>query len=205
MSAPRTLGALAVVMVVLAGCRDDGRTLEPAPEVPVSRETTTTTGPGTDTGASDGGPVDITLSSPAFGEGGLLDPTYTCEGDNVPPPLVVNGVPPDTAELAIVVTDAGGFVHWAVAGIPPTVTTLESGLLPPEAVVARSDGGVEGWDGPCPPPGGGPHPYDFTVHATIEPIGLSPGLAGRDAVARIEEASVASDTLVATYASDSPG
>lgn len=205
MSAPRTVGALTVVLVVLAGCRDDGRTLEPAPEVPVSRETTTTAGPGTDTVAPEGEVGGITLSSPAFDEGGLLDQTYTCEGDNVPPPLVISAVPPDAAELAIVVTDAGGFVHWAVAGIPPAVTTLEAGLLPPEAVVARSDGGVEGWDGPCPPPGGGAHAYDFTVHVTIEPIGLSPGLAGREAVARIEAASVASDTVVATYASTSSG
>ena len=165
----------------------------------MSRETTTTTGPGTSTDASQGS--GITLSSPAIGEDGLLDRTYTCEGENVSPPLLVSEVPLDAAELAIVVTDAGGFVHWAVAGIPPTVTALESGLLPPEAVVARSDGGIEGWDGPCPPPGDGALPYDFTVHATIEPIGLSPGLAGRDAVARIEEASVASDTLVATYES----
>lgn len=205
MAAPRTVGALAVAMVVLAACRDDGRTLDPAPEVPVSRETTTTSGPGTDTAAAGDEAGGIMLTSPAFGEGGLLDQTYTCEGANVAPPLVISAVPPDTAELAIVVTDAGGFVHWAVAGIPPTVTSVEAGLLPPEAVIARSDGGIEGWDGPCPPPGGGQHAYDFTVHATIEPIGMAPGLAGRDAVALIEQATVASDTLVAFYASTSPG
>ena len=202
MPAIRAVCAL-VALTLVAGCRDDGRTLDPAPTVPVSRETTTTSGPNPDDGGSGTQLGGLTLTSPAFVDGAALDEDFTCDGANVPPPLVIGDVPQGTAELAIVVTDrdAGGFVHWAVAGLPPAVTALESGLIPPEAIPARTDSGVEGWDGPCPPPGDDAHTYDFVVYATLEPIGLSPGVDGRDAVTLIEKAAVASGAITATYAS----
>ena len=53
----RTSTALVALAAVLAGCRDDGRTLEPSPPVPVSRITTTTLGVDADPGA--GVPDDV--------------------------------------------------------------------------------------------------------------------------------------------------
>ena len=200
---PRSSALVALVALVaaLAGCNDDGRTLAPAPTVPVSEATTTTVG----IAAPD--PGGLTLTSPAFVDGGTLDASFTCDGQNVPPPLSVTGIPAGTTELAIVVTDedAAGFVHWVVAGLPPTVTTIESGLVPPGAVTAITDSGVDGWDGPCPPPGDAPHRYDFSVYASAESIGLAPGLQGRKAIGIIEEAATTSDVLTATYGSPEEG
>jgi Raf kinase inhibitor-like YbhB/YbcL family protein len=193
----RRIATLAFVgPALLTGCRDDGRTLDPAPPVPESRLTTTSVGaPGGTAGA------ELTLTSPAFADGATLDPVHSCDGADVPPALTITGVPPGAAELALTVTDldAGGYVHWVIAGIPPTITVLEPGLLPPEAVAAVNDAGEAGWTGPCPREGDGPNTYELTVHATYEPIGLAPGTDGRAALDLIRSASVASDVLTATY------
>lgn len=174
----------------LAACNDDGRTLAPAPTVPVSQLTTTTSGVAV-----------LTLSSAAFADGGFLDPSFTCDGVDVSPPLEVAGVPSTAIELAIVMVDtsADRRVHWVLSGLPAGMTRIESGLIPPQARSARGDGGIEGWEGPCPPPGDDAHAYEFVVHALAEPIGLAPGIAGRQAIELIEQASIGSDSVVAFY------
>lgn len=201
----RSLFAAAVAGVLLSACGDDGRTLAPAPEVPIAPETTTTVAAAPDAGFTTGGESgsSLVISSPSFEPGGFLDETFTCDGLNVPPSLVITGVPPTAAELSVVVIDldADNFVHWVVSGLPPVATTIESGVVPPGAVTARTDSGVVGWDGPCPPPGDDPHRYSFSVYATGEPVGLTPGLDGREAISLIETAAIASNRVVAFYAS----
>lgn len=200
----RFVAIAACCLLALVACNDDGRTLEPAPEVPVSQEATTTTAAVDAGGGAQSGAVDeLTLTSTAFTDGGFLDAEFTCEGANVPPPLTIRGVPATAAELAIVVLDrdaegAGGFVHWVVTGIDPSIGLLEGGA-PPGAIAARTDSGVEGWDGPCPPADDGPHDYVFTVYAAAEPIGLAADLDGRDAIPLIEAAAIASNSITARY------
>lgn len=189
----RPTAALAAALLVLgaSACNDDGRTLAPAPPVAASPSTTTTA------------PEvrQLTLTSPAFADGDSLDAAFTCDGVDVPPPLEITGVPDVAAELAVVVTDttAGGYVHWVLTGLPVDLTRLESGVIPPQGRVARSSGGVDGWEGPCPPPGEPPHAYQFTVHVLAEPIGLAPGVGGREAIQLLEQASVQSDSIVGFY------
>ena len=197
---PRPLVTIVAGLILLAACNDDGRTLAPAPPVP-AQQATTSSAPSASVPAEQLG---LVLTSPAFVEGGLLDPAFTCDGVDVPPPLEITGVPAAAAELAIVVTDrdAEGFVHWVIAGLSPTITRIESGVLPPAAVTARSDGGVQGWEGPCPPAGDEPHAYEFVVYATAEPIGLTSDLDGRQAIDIIEGAAIGSDVLVGFYGGD---
>lgn len=198
------LAATVLAAAAAGGCRDDGRTLDPAPSVPPSLATTSTAGP-IDEGFTIE-PAELSLSSSAFADGGALDPTFTCDGLNVPPPLTITGLRSGIAEVAVVVTDRDlGLIHWVLAGLPPTVTVLEPGLIPPEAVTARTSSDVDGWDGPCPPEGDAPHTYAFTVYSMVERVGLAPGLDGPDAVAIIERAAVDSATLTATYARTEPG
>lgn len=194
------MAAVAVLLAVAAGCNDDGRTLAPAPP-------TSATTPETTSNVDPGSPVGMQLRSPEMLDGDLLDPRFTCEGLNVAPELVISGVPQAAAELAVVVVDldANGYVHWVVAGLPATTARLAPGELPPEAVFARTDSGVAGWDGPCPPSGDEPHRYEFRLHATAEPIGLAPDLDGRDAIAVIESASIEVARLTVRYGSIGDG
>lgn len=184
------VGALG--LLVAAGCNDDGRTLAPTSSTSGVPATTTTV------------PEEIVgmrITSPDLVEGELLDPRITCDGENVAPELVFSGVPPAAAELAVAVVDldAGGFVHWAVAGLAPTTAQVGPGELPDGAVLARTDSGVEGWDGPCPPAGDEPHRYEVRLYAAAEPIGLSPGLDGREAIEVIERAAIDVARLTVRY------
>lgn len=145
--------------------------------------------------------LDLTLTSPAFDQGGQIDPVFTCNGDNQIPPLTFSGVPQAAVELAVTVVDedADGYVHWVVAGLPSSMTGLNSDAIPEEAVFGTTDSGVSGWAGPCPPPGDDPHAYEFTLHAFAEPLGLQPGLEGRQAVEVIRQTAIESATLTAFY------
>lgn len=194
--------ALAVLASIGAACNDDGRALEPAPDVPISPETTTApSGPDT-VEADTAAPLSLTLSSPSFVDAGPLPAEFTCDGVDVPPPLTISGTPAGTAELAVAVVDADadGYVHWVVAGLPPTITQLDAGVLPPEAVTARTGSGRTGWEGPCPPEDDAPHRYVFTVYALAEPLGLSPDVDGRQAIGLIESSALlASAKITGTY------
>jgi Raf kinase inhibitor-like YbhB/YbcL family protein len=96
------------------------------------------------------------------------------KGANRSPQLSWSNPPPGTRGYAITMLDPDapghGWWHWAVAGIPSTVTSLPadasaSGLLRRiGASEARNDFGMDGYCGPCPPPGK-PHHYVITVHA----------------------------------------
>ena len=193
----RAVVALAALVLTAAGCGGDGRALS---EPTVDQTTSTvplTTVPPTDSSGVEAGsetavtgstaPVDpLRLSSPAIAEAGGIPDAYTCWGGELSPPLQWGPVPADTVELALVVrdVDAGGFVHWVVAGMDPTIGGVAEGRPPAGAVEARNDFGRDGWAGPCPPDG--VHNYEFRVYALAEPSGVTAGMPGMDAAARVE-------------------
>ncbi|MGH3016513.1 MAG: YbhB/YbcL family Raf kinase inhibitor-like protein, partial [Gaiellaceae bacterium] len=107
------------------------------------------------------------LTSEAFASGQPIPQKYSCEGEDVSPPLAWSGVPEGTASLALVVDDpdaqGGTFTHWLAWGIDPAAGGLGEGEGAP--VEGQNDFGQAGWRGPCPPPGHGPHRYFFRLHA----------------------------------------
>jgi hypothetical protein len=127
------------------------------------------------------------LSSPAFGDQGAIPLQYTCEGDNISPPLQWSGVPEGTQELALTMidVDADGFIHWIAWGIDPTTDGLEEGSVPAGTAEAGNSSGSQGYFGPC-PPGDSPHRYVFTLHALPGELILEDGTAGPEAFSAIE-------------------
>ncbi|KGC05801.1 phosphatidylethanolamine-binding family protein [Burkholderia multivorans] len=97
-----------------------------------------------------------------------------CKGENRSPQLSWRNPPPGTQGYAVTMFDPDapgrGWWHWAVTGIPRTVTSLPAGasasgfLRRIGASEARNDFGTDGYGGPCPPPGR-PHRYVITVYA----------------------------------------
>lgn len=114
----------------------------------------------------------ITVTSPAFEDGGPIPPEHTCHGEGHFPALAWRGVPPGARSLALVVSDPdaprGTFVHWVLYDLPPEDGALAAGRVPAEAREADNSGGTRGWYPPCPP--SGTHHYLFTVYALSEPV-----------------------------------
>ncbi len=111
------------------------------------------------------------------------------------------GPPEGAVELALVVrdVDADGFVHWVVAGLPPTSRGLAEGEVPAGAVEALNDFGRPGWSGPCPPDG--THRYEFRVLALAEPSGVTAGQPAGEAAAQVEAAPARTSAVLSGTAS----
>lgn len=106
------------------------------------------------------------LTSPAFEDGQSIPAKYTCDGDNISPPLHIEDVPVNTASFTLKVDDPdspiGHFLHWIVVEISPTTIEIKEGTEP-EGKPAKNDFGRTGWGGPCPMEGR--HRYVFKLTA----------------------------------------
>lgn len=116
------------------------------------------------------------LRSPALRPAKPIESKYTCEGDDVAPPLEWSGVPENARSLALIVDDpdapAGDWSHWVVWGLSANTTKIpEGGALPSGAHTGRNDFGNTGYGGPCPPPGK-PHRYFFRLYALDSTLDL---------------------------------
>ena len=105
------------------------------------------------------------ISSPAFTHNRMIPAKYTCQGENINPPLVIETIPPSAQSLALIVDDpdapSGDWVHWVVYNITPTTTTISENSIPGQQ--GYNDSSQENYDGPCPPQG--THRYFFKVYA----------------------------------------
>jgi Raf kinase inhibitor-like YbhB/YbcL family protein len=148
-------------------------------------------------------PLTVTLASPAFRDGDVIPVRYSCEGDNVPPPLVWRGMPPGTAELVVAVTDPdapqGPFYHWVLLGLPATQTQLADGAPAPAGTrQATATSGQPEYVGMC-PPDRQRHHYHFTVYALRHRETLPAGVPAAAAVAAVRQDALARGTLVGLF------
>lgn len=142
------------------------------------------------------------LTSPDLEEGGAIPREHTCDGADAPPELHWSGVPSGVVELALTCEDldapGGSFVHWVAWGIDPS-----TGRLAPDGGSAirhgRNGFGTDGYRGPCPPPGHGPHRYEFTLYALDQSIDLAPGSTIDDLRSVVDGHTRALATLTGTY------
>jgi len=116
----------------------------------------------------------LTISSPAFSDNDMIPIRYTCEGEDISPPLIFGGVPRGTASLVLIVDDPDApdpaapkmiWTHWLVYNMNPDTPGLDEGImqLPPPAQAGRNDFGRTRYGGPCPPIGN--HRYMFRLYA----------------------------------------
>jgi len=149
----------------------------------------------------------VRVTSSAFSEGDSIPALYTCEGNDVSPPLKWSGVPAGTKSIALTCTDPdaprGTFVHWVLFNLPPSIDGLPEGVtpdtVPQGAVNGTNDFPKLGYGGPCPPPGT-PHRYYFTVYALDAVLDLPSGARLRDLTAAMEGHILAKGSLMGRYA-----
>ncbi|MFQ5346281.1 MAG: YbhB/YbcL family Raf kinase inhibitor-like protein [Rhodothalassiaceae bacterium] len=154
--------------------------------------------------------MSITLGSSAFANFGEIPRRYTCQGDDVSPPLAWSGVPQGTRSLALIVDDPDApdprapkmtWVHWVLYNLPADSRGLPEAVSP--AALPRgtreglNDWKRTGYGGPCPPIGR--HRYHFKLYAldTVLPdLGKPTKAALLDAM---EGHVLAEAALVGTY------
>ncbi len=144
----------------------------------------------------------IQLSTPAFRPGGAIPGRFTCDGEDVQPPLRWMGGPPaEEYALIMVDRDAEAFVHWIVYGIPGNITAVASTSPPPGATEGLNGFERVGYGGPCPPQTDAAHTYVFTVYSlrVARARGLGPGASLEEVLEAIRCCIQASGSLSATY------
>lgn len=135
---------------------------------------------------------------------------FGCSGKNISPELKWKDAPPGTKSFAVTMFDPdapqiGGWWHWTVINIPPSVTHLEEGAsnnkrLPKEAIEVESDYGSARYGGPCPPKGDNPHHYVFTVYALKhETVHLSPNSTAASVKNELEHDCLAKSSFTVEY------
>ena len=123
------------------------------------------------------------LISTAFADGSAIPRRFTCDGEDLSPPLNWNDAPPDTRSFVLLCDDpdapAGTWHHWAAYDIPSTLTAFAERASAEKLGFkqAINDFRRPGYGGPCPPRGHGLHHYQFQLLAlSVDhlPVGHTP-------------------------------
>lgn len=146
------------------------------------------------------------ISSPAFEEGDMIPSQYTCDGENISPPLSFAGAPPQSKSLALICDDpdapAGNWAHWIVYDLPPAIQGLAENT-PTEKVLengakqGKNDFGANGYGGPCPPQG--THRYRFKLYALDCLLDLAAEATRPEILGKMEGHILGEATLTGTY------
>lgn len=114
------------------------------------------------------------LTSLVFENNQMIPEKYTCDGQDINPPLIISETPEDAQSLVLIVDDPdapmGTWTHWIVYNINPQTTSIEENSLPEGAVQLKNDFGKENYGGPCPP--SGTHRYFFKIFALDKKLDL---------------------------------
>lgn len=131
--------------------------------------------------------ADFLVSTTAFHQGGEIPQKYSCDGQNISPPVSWTAPPSGTRSIALIFEDpdapSGLFVHWVVYNLPPSAGGLvegveKSGKMPAVLTQGRNGAGSAGYRGPCPPPGPA-HRYFFRIYALNMEPALPAGLSAQ--------------------------
>lgn len=113
----------------------------------------------------------IDVSSKVFSAGEEIPSRYTCDGEDVNPPLTIGKLPDKTQSLALIVEDPdapmGTWDHWLVWNIPPTGEISEDSIPGTEG---KNSFHKHHYGGPCPP--SGTHRYFFKIYALDSQLDL---------------------------------
>jgi Raf kinase inhibitor-like YbhB/YbcL family protein len=116
----------------------------------------------------------LKIASSAFDENNFIPAKYSCEGEDVNPPLAIENIPEEAKSLVIIVDDpdarAATWVHWVMWNIPVT-HHLKENYVP--GVQGINDFGRQEYNGPCPPHG--THHYYFKVYALDSVLDIPKG------------------------------
>ncbi|PIR98699.1 MAG: YbhB/YbcL family Raf kinase inhibitor-like protein [Candidatus Colwellbacteria bacterium CG10_big_fil_rev_8_21_14_0_10_41_28] len=128
----------------------------------------------------------MNIESSVFEDGGSIPTKYTCDGENISPPLKFTNVPEGAMSLALIMHDPdvptnlredGVWDHWLVWGMSPDTIGAEEGEDAP-GITGTNTAGNRSYGSPCPPDR--EHRYFFTLYALDIELDLDPENVSRD-------------------------
>ena len=124
----------------------------------------------------------MNITSSAFAEGSIIPSKYTCDGQDISPPLEWKDAPEGTKSFALISDDPdapmGTWVHWVAFNIPAGVAKLEENIKRDKEFKNGMKQGNNDWPrigygGPCPP--SGTHRYYFKLYALDTMLDIKAG------------------------------
>lgn len=146
---------------------------------------------------------DLKIHSPVFGTNEFIPQRYTCDGENISPPLEWSGLPQRTQQLAIICHDPDaplplGFTHWLIYGIEPTINQIaQAGGS--QFTQGLNSANQPGYTGPAPPKGHGLHHYYFWLYALDTKLELKANLKREQLLKEIADHVIEQARLVGVY------
>jgi Raf kinase inhibitor-like YbhB/YbcL family protein len=146
------------------------------------------------------------LQSSAFSAGGSIPVKYTCDGEDISPPLNWDEPPAPTKSLALICDDPDApmktWVHWVIYNLPPEIRSLPENLpagnsLPKGGLQGITDFRQVAYGGPCPP--SGTHRYLFKLYALDSVLDLKPKATKAQVEAAMKGHILAQAELVGRY------
>lgn len=146
------------------------------------------------------------LTSKAFQEGCAIPKKYTCDGEDISPPLEWGSVPDDAMTLALISDDPdapnGTWVHWVLYNLPAHIMEIAENLpldgqLENGTMQGQNDFKKIGYGGPCPP--SGTHRYVFKLYALDKELDLAPGATKKQLLQAMEGHILDRAQFTATY------
>ncbi len=122
------------------------------------------------------------LTSTAFANGDPIPMKYSCDDQDISPPLQWEDPPEGTRSFALICDDpdapVGTWVHWVLYNLPGSTLSLPEAVpsdadLPDNGRHGQNSWGQLGYGGPCPP--GGMHRYFFKLYALDTELELDAG------------------------------
>lgn len=141
----------------------------------------------------------LTIRSPAFENKQAIPKKYTCEADEINPPLTITDTPADTKSLVLIVEDPDApaelWIHWLVWNIPPNTTTIAENSVPGTQGLTTDRTPL--YSGPCPP--SGIHRYFFKIYALNKKLDLPENSMKKDVEKAMQGHVIAQGELIGTY------
>ncbi len=151
----------------------------------------------------------LKLQTTAFKEGDRIPDKYTCNGENISPPLSWSKAESSFKSWALLLEDPdaprGMFTHWAIYNIPSNINSLPeavptTGKIQNGALQGKNDAMKLGYTGPCPPPGP-VHHYNFNLYALDTMLDLSSGASRKQLLNAMQGHIVSQGKLSGIYQS----
>jgi len=149
---------------------------------------------------------EMRIISSAFDDKSAIPAKYTCEGEDISPPLTFENIPQEAKSLALIVDDpdapGGTFVHWVVYDIDPHTVKIPENQPNSSTILKGAKQGTNdfpkiGYGGPCPP--NGEHRYFFKLYALDAMLDLDPSLTKLQLLKHMQRHIIAQSILIGTY------